>query len=414
MTLFDQLADPARWERFYRYKAEHFATKDELKGLRSYIDEAAYLPVLDGVRQGVRFALPKKSVISKMSTGKKRTVYTYPPAENLFLKHLTYLLLRKYNALFSPCLYSFRPGVGAKEAVRTLRQQAGSGAFGYKTDVRDYFNSIPTEKLLPMLKAAIPDDPPLLGFLSALLLEPEALDRGKPVTEQKGIMAGTPVSCFFANLYLSDIDAYFHNAGVRYARYSDDIILFADTAEEAAAHAETLKARLLSLGLTVNPGKEAFFTPEEGWVFLGFSCKNGVLDVSPVSVQKIKAKMRRKTRALQRWAKRKGAPGEKAALAFVRAFNRKLYENPTHRDLTWARWFFPAIETAESLGEIDRYAEDCIRVLASGKRTKARYNVRYADIKALGFRSLVHEYYQSEKTTEVPGNGETEHEKSES
>ena len=128
MTLLDQLADPARWERFYRYKEEHFAPKDELKTLRRYIDEAAYLPVLAGIRQGVRFALPKKSVISKMSTGKKRTVYTYPPAENLFLKHLTYLLLRKYDALFSPVLYSFRPGVGAKEAVRALRRLTAGGA----------------------------------------------------------------------------------------------------------------------------------------------------------------------------------------------------------------------------------------------------------------------------------------------
>ena len=74
-------------------------------------------------------------------------------------------------------------------------------------------------------------------------------------------------------------------------------------------------------------------------------------------------------------------------------FNRKLFENPADNELTWARWFFPVLTTDESLRQIDAYAQDCLRYLLSGKRTKARYNVRYADLKRLGYRSLVHEYY---------------------
>ena len=41
----------------------------------------------------------------------------------------------------------------------------------------------------------------------------------------------------------------------------------------------------------------------------------------------------------------------------------------------------------------DLYAQDCLRYLLSGKRTKARFNVRYEDLKALGYRSLVNAYY---------------------
>jgi hypothetical protein len=61
--------------------------------------------------------------------------------------------------------------------------------------------------------------------------------------------------------------------------------------------------------------------------------------------------------------------------------------------LSWSLWYFPVINTVESLREIDRYAQDCLRFLISGRRTKARYNVRYDDLKQLGYRSLVHEYY---------------------
>ena len=110
-------------------------------------------------------------------------------------------------------------------------------------------------------------------------------------------------------------------------------------------------------------------------------------------MKKLKGKMRRKTHALLRWADRTGAEGERAAAAFIRVFNRKLLESPMDRDLSWSHWFFSVINTAESLREIDRYAQDCLRRLVSGKNTKARYNVRYADLKKLGYRSLVNAYY---------------------
>ena len=219
--------------------------------------------------------------------------------------------------------------------------------------------------------------------------------------EQKGIMAGTPLSAFYANLYLRELDQRFAEAGTPYARYSDDILLFAPTEEELRARAADLKALLEEKGLRVNASKEAFFRPEEGWIFLGFLCRGGVTDIAPATLDKLKAKMRRKTRALARWRDRTGHSGEQAAAAFLRVFNRKLFEAPVDSELSWSRWFFPVINTADSLRVIDRYAQDCLRVLVSGKRTKARYNVRYEDLKALGYRSLVHAYYEHKEASEA-------------
>ena len=34
-----------------------------------------------------------------------------------------------------------------------------------------------------------------------------------------------------------------------------------------------------------------------------------------------------------------------------------------------------------------------IRYLSTGRHTKTNYRVRYDDLKALGYRSLVHEFY---------------------
>ena len=78
--------------------------------------------------------------------------------------------------------------------------------YAYKADISNYFNSIDVDRFLPELQQAISDDPELFAFLSVQLSEPRVLEKGKELIEQKGIMAGTPLSAFYANLYLRDLD----------------------------------------------------------------------------------------------------------------------------------------------------------------------------------------------------------------
>ncbi len=397
-SLLRLLGEPASWEKFYGFKRDLVCPKAFLKELRRFIDGGGFVPSVRAIEAGERFPLPRKSVISKQSSKKKRVVYTYPYAENIVLKLLTHLLLRKYDGVFSENLYSFRPGRNAKDAVRKLCAiSGGQRLWSYKVDISNYFNSVPVGRLLPELRETLADDPELYSFLAALLSEKEVLEKGNPVIEEKGIMAGTPVSAFYANLYLKDLDRFFYERRIPYARYSDDIILFAPSREEAAAYAAFVREFLAGKGLAVNPDKESFSLPEEGWTFLGFSYREGVVDIAAATVEKLKKKMRRKTRALARWRDRNELEGERAAKAFIRIFNRKLLENGADNELTWSLWFFSVINTDASLKIIDAYAQECIRFLVSGKRTKARFGVRYENMKELGYRSLVHEYYAYEK-----------------
>ncbi|MBR4703085.1 MAG: group II intron reverse transcriptase domain-containing protein [Oscillospiraceae bacterium] len=401
MSLLDLLPEKEVWERFYEYKTSLVCPKAFAEELRAFIDEGGYLPVAEAIARGDRFPLPRKAVLNKLDSRKRRVVYVYPKAENTVLKLLTWLLLRRYDGLFSPNLYSFRPGRTARDAVRRLTRAGGiRGMWSYKADISNYFNSIPIPKLTPLLAGALGEDPGLLRFLCALLEEPEVLEKGQPIVEEKGIMAGTPLSAFYANLYLGELDRHFEEQGVLYARYSDDIILFAGSEEEREAHAAFLRDFLEKQGLRLNPEKEVFTAPGEGWTFLGFRYRDAVIDVAPATLRKLKQKMRRKARALRRWAQRGDHTGEQAAKAFLRVFKRKLLESPGDNELSWSRWFFPLITTTGSLRVIDRYAQDCLRFLLSGTRTKGRYNVRYGDLKALGYRSLVHEYYASLEASE--------------
>ena len=403
MSMLQLLSEESSWKQFYRYKSSLAVRQSFESELSSFIEKKTYLPICERIIQCQSFPLPSKAIINKSNSQKKRTVYLYPKAETTVLKLLTYLLLRKYNSLFCDNLYSFRPGRTAKDAVRKFASRSDLRTmYFYKADISNYFNSIPVSILTEQLQDVLREDQELLVFLCRLLEEPHVSDKGRIVTEKKGIMAGTPLSAFYANLYLRDLDQWFFDRDIPYARYSDDIIVFADTSHKVREYAALIRDFLALRQLKMNPKKECFGTPDSGWTFLGFSCKGSIIDIAPVTVQKIKAKMRRKAKALQRWRQRNDIDGEKAAAAFIRIFNRKLLESPEDHELSWSCWFFSVINTDASLKVIDNYAQDCLRFLISGTRRKSRYQVRYEQLKDLGYRSLVHAFYQHQQPQERP------------
>lgn len=390
--MLSKVKEQQTWLDFYQYKLEKgHMNMDELEGLKEYIDQKRYLLFTP------KFDSPRKMVISKQSTSKKRIVYTYSKEENYILKLLTYLLQRKYDNLFSKHLYSFRPSKGAKEAIYYLTSQKNiENKWVYKVDISDYFNSIPVNQFLENLRKVLIDEKDLYAFLEGLLLNPYVYEKGNLIKENKGIMAGTPISTFFANIYLNDLDHAYDNK--IYARYSDDIIVFANSKEELETEISYIKQKLMEHGLTINPNKEEISEPYQPWVYLGVSFHDGVIDVAPASLIKLKAKMKRKARALVRWKNKKRVDGSKAAKAFIRVFNQKLFENPNEHELTWIRWYFPLINTDASLKVIDQYAQQCIRYVATQTYRKSSYNFRYEDMKQLGYKSLVNAYYKEQES----------------
>lgn len=395
MNIINELFEKEIWEAFYRHKIDqgNISTKDS-EDLKVFIDNNEYLSVVEKIKNANGFSLPKKMLINKSKAGKKRAVYTFGREENYVLKLISFLL-RDYDYLFAPNLYSFRKDSGVKKAAENiLKIKNLNSCFVYKADISDYFNSVDVDILLPELKVVMTDNAELFDFIYSLLKNPETEYEGKIIEENKGIMAGVPLSAFLANFYLRNLDEYFYEREIPYVRYSDDILVFADDEEHLNESIGIIKDYLDKRKLKINSDKESISRPYEKWTFLGFSYYNGIIDISDISYEKLKAKMRRKTKSLARWADKKNLPGEYAAKAFVKRFNSKLYDNPVYSELTWSRWFFPVINTTDTLKEIDAYMQNCIRYLATGKRTKARFDFKYDDIKNLGYRSLVNEYYK--------------------
>ena len=407
------LTEPATWEEFLQYKlTNQYLSKKEKEQFSSYIGEARYLPIAQEISRGnYCLGLPERRVINKSGTSRKRIVYTFSEDENLYLKCLGYLLYRYDDRLSDRC-YSFRRTRSARNAIFDILSQDGRDSlFCFKADISNYFNSIPEGSLIRVLEELIDDDPELLWFLKELLSCGKSTSAdGEVLLEHRGAMAGTPISPFFANVYLLSMDRYFESLSASYFRYSDDILIFARSREELDRLISDFYRHIGEKGLSVNPNKVSISSPGEPWEFLGFSYRNGEVDISEVTKDKLKGKIRRKARALLRWKTKTSAEYERAARALIRTFNKKFYNEKHDDQFTWSRWFFPVITTDKSLHELDMYLLEYVRYLDSGRHYKGNYRITYDDIKKMGFRSLKHEYYISREMDRCGKNSLTNNE----
>ena len=393
--LKDNLLNESKWHEFLEYKlSKDFVPKKEKEIIQDFIESKKYIDICTNILNGTySFTVPKKHLISKGHSQKKRAVYTYADAEMLVLKYISYLLY-EYDKLFSPNLYSFRSSSGVKNAIRSISNiKTINKMHGYKVDISNYFNSIDTSILLNNLKHDITDDI-LYKLLESILSNKQVEYNGKIIEEQKGVMAGTPISAFLANYYIKDIDEYFWNQKVVYLRYADDIILFCNSKEDLYSYKDTLLKYFEKFNLSINHDKEYFFEPEDKWEFLGFSFNNGVIDLSDNTIRKIKGKIRRSARGIRRWMIKKQAKPEVALKAMNRKYNKKFFGKQDKQELSWKYWFFPTINTSNSLKIIDNYMQEQERYIVTGKHNKRNYKiVPYKLLKSCNYKSLVHEYY---------------------
>ncbi len=393
------------WLDFLEYKLDkqHLSRIEEAE-LRTFIENEDFLTLCD-LWKNEQFPqqYPLKRTINKQGTRKKRVVYSFPGADGIFLKFIAFHLY-KYDDYFCHNCYAFRRNVGVWEAIRRIRSTKDlEQKYCLKVDISNYFNSIDVDILLEKLNFIRDTDVSLYELFKKILKENRVTESTKLLFEKHGAMAGTPTSPFFANVYLRDVDYYFNELGVLYFRYSDDILIFADSLEQLKDYQSKLYEQINDLGLTINPAKENISAPGEIWEFLGFSYRNGEIDLSDTTLRKIKAKIKRKADALRRWSRNKNLPYEKGAIGLIHAMNRKFFgysvtedddAETESKEFTWSRWFFPNLTTDRGLKIIDTYFQEYIRYAVTGRHYKGNYRISYEQLKDWGYRSLVHEYYK--------------------
>ena len=392
--MLENLIKDEVWRKFLADKEERSNfTKQELSELKAFVDEKGYLSAV----KSIPFSPPAKKQISKIETSKKRTVYCFPREQAYVLKLLANLL-HAYDGIFAPNLFSFRKDFGVRRAITSLLLQIKNrNLYCYKLDISNYFNSVPVDLLLPKIKAVFSEkDQDMYGFFEALLVW-----KNETAPEEHGVMAGTPTSAFLSNLFLSDLDRHFFDQKIPYARYSDDIIVFAETEAELTSHVNFISDYLTKNRLKINEKKVQLVPPRTPFTYLGieYDPAQNTIDLSPITVEKMKDKIRRKSHALLRWKTKKNVPDDKALGVMIKVFNKKFFDPTGTNDLTWCNWYFPLLTTDKGLKEVDAYLQDNLRFLVTAKHNKKNYEkVPYSRLKDAGYISLVNRFYSPQAT----------------
>jgi len=269
----------------------HFARRaeEELQRLHEQLRGGAYRP------QPVR-----RAWIDKPGSNEKRPLGIPAVRDRIVQGALRHVLEPIFETDFAEHSYGFRPGKGAKDALRRVDTLLKAGhVWVVDADLKSYFDTIPHDRLLALVKERVADGRVLAlveSFLRAGVLEES---KGWQPTE-RGTPQGGVISPLLANLYLNPLDHQMAAAGWAMVRYADDFVILCRSEAEAHAALAAVRAWVNEAGLTLHPEKTRVVDASApgGFDFLGYHFERGMKWPRQKSLMKLKERVRAKTSRL--------------------------------------------------------------------------------------------------------------------
>lgn len=183
----------------------------------------------------------------------------------------------------------------AARRVEALRKQ------GYHhvvdLDIRDFFGQV-DRGILMRLVGQVVKDRRVLGLIRGWL-EAGVLEEGNVRYQTSGTPQGGVISPLLSNVYLTVLDNALTEAGYKFVRYADDVLILCRNEKEAAEALNHARAVLRRLKLELNEEKTRRSTFEEGFDFLGFHFGRGGRTIAGKSLKAFYDKVREGTKRHQ-------------------------------------------------------------------------------------------------------------------
>jgi len=173
---------------------------------------------------------------------------------------------------FAEQSYGFRPGRGCLQALERVESLLQSGhTWIVDADLKAYFDTIPHDRLLALVRERIADGK-VLRLLEQYLAA-GVMENGKDwQPSEQGTPQGAVISPLLANLYLNPLDHEMAGKGYQMIRYADDFVVCCRTEAEAQAALTEIGGWVQAAGLTLHPAKTRIVNAAErgGFDFLGY------------------------------------------------------------------------------------------------------------------------------------------------
>lgn len=196
---------------------------------------------------------------------KRRLISAAPFRDRVVHHALCNVIEPRFEGRFVPDSYANRPGKGTHRAVDRVQQLARQYRYVLRADVVQLFPSIYHAILRPMLARQMPEAD-VMALADTILASGEGVFEGEyrkvwfpgddllAACRPRGLPIGNLTSQLWANVYLHDLDQFVTRelGCLAYARYVDDLALFADSKRALWAWKQAIIERLARLRLVIH------------------------------------------------------------------------------------------------------------------------------------------------------------------
>jgi group II intron reverse transcriptase/maturase len=230
--------------------------------------------------------LPLKRVyIEKLDSDKLRPLGIPTVDARVAQEVIRQLINPIFEKQFHDDSFGFRAGRGCHQAIERVLKYMDEG---YKMiadiDIKGFFDNIPHDVIMAMLRAEIADGN-ILDILEKFLSS-GVMEDGKRSPTILGTPQGGVISPLLANIVLNYLDWQLAGQGYKFVRYADDIVILVKTKTEAENALDFTKKVLRDLGLETSPKKTRIVSASQGFQFLGFNIKGSSVTMRRKSIEK--------------------------------------------------------------------------------------------------------------------------------
>lgn len=234
--------------------------REELERLHELLREDQYQPVA-----------VRRTWIPKPGSSEKRPLGIPTVRDRVVQTALVHVIEPILDKTFHDRSYGFRHGRGAHDALRRVEELLDAGyVYVVDADLKSYFDTIPKDRLLALVRQQISDSRVLR--LIKLYLDQGIMEELRTWTPVAGVPQGAVLSPVLANLYLNPLDHRMSELGYEMIRYADDFVILCRSMEEAQAALREVQTWVTENGLTLHPTKTQIVDYREtSFSFLGYA-----------------------------------------------------------------------------------------------------------------------------------------------
>lgn len=356
--LLSEFFKKERWEFAIEIGVDKHIDKGELRRL---LTPEVRLRLYEAIKNdNYAISPPRIALIPKDEPGKFREVMICENVDRVVLSIINNMFFELFPEYIHDSCYSYRSGTGCGKIVKRVSSECvkiNKDIVGKKYDLQKYFDSVAIQYIDGLFdkmetkygKSKIIDI--VRAFYHSDILFDE---NGELIEVYKSIKQGTATSSFLADALLYHIDETLSNFdGVKYWRYSDDILLLGKNYKEAD---KVLKYMLMDMGLTINPSKEQVLDNKHWFKFLGFNIKGDMITLSKSRVKSFQKEI------CDRTIKQRN-------ISMKRALNKvQSYLYKGDGKFSWATSVLPIINVQKDIDTLNTFIMDAIRACATNKK----------------------------------------------